>query len=54
MLFNTPEFIFVFLPAAVLLHFLLARRSVFAACVTTTVTSLIFSKCGVCQERSVL
>jgi len=42
MLFNSPEFIFVFLPAAVLLHFLLARHSIAAACVTTTITSLIF------------
>ncbi len=42
MLFNSPEFIFVFLPAAVLLHFLLARHSIAAACITTTITSLIF------------
>ena len=42
MLFNSPEFIFVFLPAAVVLHFLLARHSVAAACLTTTITSLIF------------
>ena len=42
MLFNSPEFIFVFLPAAVALHFLLARHSVAAACITTTITSLIF------------
>jgi alginate O-acetyltransferase complex protein AlgI len=42
MLFNSPEFIFVFLPAAVMLHFLLARHSIAAACITTTVTSLIF------------
>ncbi|MGZ5019417.1 MAG: MBOAT family O-acyltransferase, partial [Chthoniobacterales bacterium] len=42
MLFNSPEFIFVFLPAAVALHFLIARRSVSAACIATTVSSLVF------------
>jgi alginate O-acetyltransferase complex protein AlgI len=42
MLFNSPEFIFAFLPAAVTLHFLLARHSVAAACIATTITSLIF------------
>ena len=42
MLFNSPEFIFLFLPAAVLLHFMLARRSVEAAIVGTTTTSLVF------------
>jgi len=30
MLFNTSEFIFLFLPLAVALHFLVARRSVTA------------------------
>ena len=42
MLFNSPEFIFIFLPLAVALHFLMARRSVAAACLTTTATSLVF------------
>src|SRR5256885_1407905 len=42
MLFNSSEFIFVFLPLAVLLHFAVARWSVTAAVVTTTVTSLLF------------
>lgn len=42
MLFNSSEFIFVFLPFAVILHFALARWSVTAAVVGTTLTSLIF------------
>ncbi len=42
MLFNSSEFIFVFLPLAVALHFLLARWSVTAAVLATTVTSLAF------------
>ena len=42
MLFNSPEFIFLFLPAAVLLHFALARHSVSAAVVGTTASSLLF------------
>ena len=40
MLFNSSEFIFVFLPFAVLLHFALARWSVTAAVIATTLTSL--------------
>ena len=42
MLFPTPEFIFLFLPTAVLLHFALARWSNGAAIVGTTVASLFF------------
>ncbi len=42
MLFNSPEFIFLFLPAAFALHFALARRSITAAAVGTTVSSLLF------------
>jgi D-alanyl-lipoteichoic acid acyltransferase DltB (MBOAT superfamily) len=42
MLFNTPEFIFVFLPAALILHYWLARRSPDAAMVGTTISSLVF------------
>lgn len=42
MLFNSSEFIFVFLPLAVVLHFVLARWSVVAAVTATTVTSLLF------------
>jgi alginate O-acetyltransferase complex protein AlgI len=42
MLFNTSEFIFLFLPLAVTLHFLVARRSVTAAVVVTTLSSLVF------------
>src|SRR5207302_2658304 len=42
MLFNTPEFIFLFLPAAVVLHFALARWSVDAAVIGTTFSSLVF------------
>src|SRR5262245_64229388 len=42
MLFHTSEFIFIFLPAAVALHFSLARSSASAAIIATTVTSLAF------------
>ena len=42
MLFNSSEFIFVFLPFAVLLHFALARWSVTAAVTATALTSLLF------------
>src|SRR5436305_7019527 len=42
MLFNSSEFIFVFLPLAVLLHFLLARWNVVIAVMGTTVVSLLF------------
>jgi alginate O-acetyltransferase complex protein AlgI len=42
MLFHTSEFIFLFLPAAVALHFILARHSPHAAIVGTTITSLAF------------
>src|SRR6187431_1420174 len=42
MLFHTSEFIFIFLAAAVALHFILARLSVSAAIVATTLTSLAF------------
>jgi alginate O-acetyltransferase complex protein AlgI len=42
MLFNSTEFIFLFLPAAVLLHFTLARWSINAAAVGTTLSSLAF------------
>lgn len=42
MLFNSLEFIFIFLPIAVFLHFLAARKNPVAAVATTTVTSLLF------------
>ncbi len=42
MLFNSPEFIFLFLPLAVMLHFALTRASVEAAIVGTTLSSLAF------------
>jgi D-alanyl-lipoteichoic acid acyltransferase DltB (MBOAT superfamily) len=42
MLFNTSEFIFIFLPLAVGLHFLAARRSITTAAVVTTLSSLAF------------
>ena len=42
MLFNSPEFIFLFLPVAVLLHFALAAWRVEAAVVATTISSLAF------------
>ena len=42
MLFPTPEFIFLFLPAVVFLHFTLARWNSGAAIIGTTVSSLFF------------
>ena len=42
MLFNSAEFIFVFAPIAVALHFLLARWSIDAAVMGTTLSSLAF------------
>jgi alginate O-acetyltransferase complex protein AlgI len=42
MLFQTPEFIFLFLPAAIFLHFSIARWSARAAMAATTFSSLIF------------
>jgi D-alanyl-lipoteichoic acid acyltransferase DltB (MBOAT superfamily) len=42
MLFSSAEFIFVFLPAAVVLHLAAARRGRDAALVMTTASSLIF------------
>jgi D-alanyl-lipoteichoic acid acyltransferase DltB (MBOAT superfamily) len=42
MLFNSYEFIFVFLPAAVLIHFAAARWSVEAAIAATALSSLAF------------
>ena len=42
MLFNSVEFIFVFLPLAVAVHFLLARWSTDAAIIGTTLSSLLF------------
>jgi alginate O-acetyltransferase complex protein AlgI len=42
MLFNSFEFIFLFLPIAVVLHYLAARKSITAAVITTTATSLVF------------
>jgi alginate O-acetyltransferase complex protein AlgI len=42
MLFGTPEFIFLFLPAAVILHFTLARWNYQAAIVATTFASLFY------------
>jgi D-alanyl-lipoteichoic acid acyltransferase DltB (MBOAT superfamily) len=42
MLFNSYEFIFLFLPAAVVLHFSLARHSIGAATVGTAISSLVF------------
>jgi alginate O-acetyltransferase complex protein AlgI len=42
MLFNSQEFIFLFLPLAVMLHFALARWSAEAAIVGTTISSLVF------------
>jgi alginate O-acetyltransferase complex protein AlgI len=42
MLFNSVEFIFLFLPAAVILHFWLARWSPVAAVIGTTFASLAF------------
>jgi D-alanyl-lipoteichoic acid acyltransferase DltB (MBOAT superfamily) len=42
MLFNSPEFLSCFLPAAVLIHFTLARWSINAAIAGTTLSSLVF------------
>ena len=42
MLFNSTEFIFVFLPLAVLVHFAVARVSATAAILGTTLSSLVF------------
>jgi len=42
MLFNSPEFIFLFLPCALIFHFALARISVAAAVIVTTLSSLAF------------
>src|SRR5450631_3834974 len=42
MLFNSLEFIFVFLPIAATLHFLAARGGIVAAVIATTITSLFF------------
>ena len=42
MLFNSYEFIFLFLPLALTAHFLAARWSVSFAVIVTTVSSLIF------------
>jgi alginate O-acetyltransferase complex protein AlgI len=42
MLFSTFEFIYLFLPIAVTLHFALARYSIEAAIIGTTITSLVF------------
>ena len=42
MLFNSSEFIFLFLPAAVAMHFALARFGVAAAATGTTIASLAF------------
>jgi alginate O-acetyltransferase complex protein AlgI len=42
MLFNSPEFILLFLPFAVALHFTLARVSPAAAVIGTALTSLFF------------
>jgi len=42
MLFNTTEFIFIFLPLAVGLHFVAARQAARAAVIVTTFSSLIF------------
>jgi alginate O-acetyltransferase complex protein AlgI len=41
-LFNSSEFIFIFLPIAVALHFAAARRSVTMAACLTTLSSLVF------------
>src|ERR1700691_6781716 len=42
MLFNTPEFILLFLPVAVVLHCALARMSPKAAVIGTALSSLCF------------
>src|SRR3974390_2832532 len=42
MLFNSIEFIFVFLPIALTIHFLAAGRGIRAAAIATTLASLFF------------
>src|SRR5262245_24761309 len=42
MLFNSYEFVVLFLPIAVIAHFAAARLSIKAAVLTTTTSSLIF------------
>lgn len=42
MLFNSSEFVFLFLPLAIALHFWAGYRSLTAACIVTTLTSLVF------------
>ena len=42
MLFNTSEFVFLFLPLAVTLHFWTASRNLTAAAIVTTLSSLAF------------
>jgi hypothetical protein len=42
MLFTSPEFIYVFLPAAVIINFTVARWSPNGAAIATTAASLIF------------
>jgi D-alanyl-lipoteichoic acid acyltransferase DltB (MBOAT superfamily) len=42
MLFNSSEFIFIFLPFAVLLHFTMAQWNMTAAIIATALTSLLF------------
>jgi D-alanyl-lipoteichoic acid acyltransferase DltB (MBOAT superfamily) len=42
MLFNSIEFIYVFLPLSICLHFLAARKSVVAATIVTTISSFVF------------
>ncbi len=42
MLFNSPEFVFLFLPSAIILHFAVARFGVTAAATGTALASLAF------------
>ena len=42
MLFTSPEFLYVFLPVAAIVHFTVARWSPNGAAVSTTVASLFF------------
>jgi alginate O-acetyltransferase complex protein AlgI len=42
MLFNSYEFLFVFLPLALICHFAAARKSPTAAAIVTTISSLLF------------
>src|ERR1043165_6661384 len=42
MLFNSSEFIFIFLPFAVLLHFTMAQWTMTAAIIAAALTSLLF------------